>query len=368
MKILGIDTILHDVCVAVTENNQVVLSNVVRHTIMKSDRLYDLVDLHLNQVGLAIKEALIKSRCKMEDISLISVNNFGSFFSNVLVGLTAAEILASVFNKPLIQVHHQEAHYFSNWLERSTKDFNFPVLVLSSSGGHSSIVKILNNRFEFKELFRIDAMKKKSKDKPDFKGIGAVYSYLANALNIGGPIGSAPVIAEYAKKGNKEKFDLIKEIGNFNITRLDFSKMERVITKIIHKEKKKKSNLPQKFISDLSASFEECMGQLITSGLIRLARKEKVKEIHLVGGISANDNLGKILKKSCLSQNFTFKCPVKKSYCTDNAAMIASLGYYRYKVLSAREKIKLLKEHKIKIDSNLKLEQMALNQRKKQNV
>jgi len=364
MKILGIDTILHDVCVAVVEDGRFVLSNVNEHTVMKSDKLYNLVDSHLNQIGPVIKRALTKSKCKMEDISLISVNNFGSFFSNVSIGLTAAEVLASVLNKPLIQVYHQEAHYFSNWLEREQSDFNFPILVLSSSGGHSGIIKILNNKFEFKELFRIDAMKRKSKNKPNFRGIGAVYSYLADALKIGGPISSGPVISDYAKKGDKNKFNLTKEIGSFDITKLDFSKIEKIISKTISEKRKKKKNLSQKFISDLCASFEQTMGELISNGLLGLVEKEKIKEVHLVGGISANDNLRNILSKDCLAQNLEFKYPVKKSYCTDNAAMIASLGYYKYKLLSVREKKELLKNHEIKINSNLKLEQMALNQRK----
>lgn len=365
MKILGIDTILHDVCVSVIEDGKFVLSNINKHTIMKSDRLYDLVDLHLNQIGPVIKEALIKSKCKLEDISLISVNNFGSFFSNVSIGLTAAETLASIINKPLIQVNHQEAHYFSNWIERESSDFNFPILVLSSSGGHSSIVKILNNKFEFKELFRIDGMKRKSKNQPNFRGIGAVYSYLADALKIGGPISSGPIISEYAKRGDKNKFNLIKELGYFDLTKLDFSGIEKAISKNINEGKRKNKILSRKFISDLCASFEKTMGKLISNGLIELAKKEKIKEVHLVGGISANDNLRKILNKKCLINELKFKYPVKKSYCTDNAAMIASLGYYRYKLMSLQKRKELLKNHKIKIDSNLKLEQMALNQRKK---
>ena len=361
MKILGIDTILHDVCVSVVKDGRFVLSDINKHTVMESDKLYNLVDLHLNQIGLVIKEALVKSKCKLEDISLISVNNFGSFFSNVSIGLTAAETLASIINKPLIQVNHQEAHYFSNWIERKPNDFNFPILVLSSSGGHSSIVKILNNKFKFKELFRIDGMKRKSENQPNFRGIGAIYSYLADALKIGGPISSGPVISEYAKRGDKNRFNLI-EVNNFDLTKLDFSEVEKAISKNINKEKRK--ILPQKFIYDLCASFEQTMGRLISNGLLKLAKKEKIKEVHLVGGISANDNLRKIIRKDCLMLDLEFKYPIKKSYCTDNGAMIASFGYYKYKLMSLQKKKELLKSHRIKIDSNLKLEQMALNQRK----
>ncbi|MBL7154915.1 MAG: hypothetical protein ISS88_00195 [Candidatus Portnoybacteria bacterium] len=368
MKVLGIDTILHDACAAIVEDGEIVLSNLINHTVMESNKLYQLVELHLNQIGPLIKKALEKASCQPKDISLIVVNNFGSFFSNTLIGLTAAEVLADLFDKPLIQVHHQEAHYFSNWLERKPIDFKFPILVLSSSGGHSSIVKILNNKFNFQELFRIEGMQEKSENKPNFRGIGAIYGYVANALGIGGPIGSAPIIAKYAKKGDKKRFGLFKGMGNFEISKLDFSKMEKLISSLISNEQRRNTRLSSKFISDVAASFEETMGQLISTGLIKLAKREKVKEIHLVGGISANDTLKKIIKKKCLADGFEFKYPQKESYCTDNAAMIASLGYYKYKLLPPQRRKRLLRQPKVEIDSNLRLEQIALNQRKNKDV
>jgi len=364
MKILGIDTILHDVCAAVVENGRLVLSNVAEHTIMDSGKLYQLVDLHLNQICSAIRKAIKKAKCRPEEISLISVNNFGSFFSNTLIGVVAAKTLAEIFGKPLITIHHQEAHYFSNWLERGPEDFKFPVLVLSSSGGHSSIVKILDGKFNFKKLFTIDAMRKKSRNLPDFTGIGAMYSYVANALKIGGPISSASVLFKYAKKGDKRRFDFYKQIArSFNIAKLDFSVMQKLINQTISGEMNKNRHLSRKFICDIAASFEDSMARLIAAGLIELAAKEKAEEIHLVGGISANDTLRDVIKNECLKNGFGFKYPKKKSYCTDNAAMIASLGYYKYCLLPIKQRKRLL-TRKIKIDSNLKLEEIALNQRK----
>jgi tRNA A37 threonylcarbamoyltransferase TsaD len=237
-------------------------------------------------------------------------------------------------------------------------------LVLSSSGGHSSIVKILDGKFNFKELFTIDAMRKKSRNLPDFTGIGAIYSYVANALRIGGPISSAPVLFKYAKKGDKRRFVFYKQIASgFNIAKLDFSAMQKLINQTISAEMNKNHHLSRKFICDIAASFEYSMARLIGESLIKLAKKEKAREIHLVGGISANDTLRRIIKSECLKNGFAFKYPKKKSYCTDNAAMIASLGYYKYRLLSIKERKRLLRR-KIKIDSNLKLEEMALNQRK----
>jgi N6-L-threonylcarbamoyladenine synthase len=367
MKVLGIDTILHDACAAIVENGRFVLSNAAEHTIMESNKLYCLADLHLNQIGRVIEKALKKADCRLSDISLISVNNFGSFFSNTLIGVTAAQVLAQILKKPLVTVHHQEAHYFSNWLERKEKDFSFPILVLSSSGGHSSIVKILNGKFKFRELYRIEGMEEKKKSKPNFRGIGAVYGYVADALKIGGPIGSAPVIAEYAKKGNTLRFDFSRKIGDFDLTKLDFSPMEKAVRETINREQKNRSGFPHQFICDLAASFEDSMAHLISDGLMKLAAREKAREIHLVGGISANDTLRKVTQKKCFAAGFEFKYPTKKPYCIDNAAMIASLGYYKYRLLSPSAR-KLLLGREIMINSNLRLEQMSLNQRLNKNV
>ena len=94
MKVLGIDTILHDACAAVIEDGHRVLSNQVKHTVMSSDFLLDLPILHLKELGSLIKNALKKAECQMKDISLIAVNNFGSLFSNVIIGVSTANILA----------------------------------------------------------------------------------------------------------------------------------------------------------------------------------------------------------------------------------------------------------------------------------
>ena len=83
MKILGIDTILHDACASVVESDGAVLSSVVKHTVMDSKNILNLSVLHLDQIGFVIKSALKKARCRIEDIDMVAVNNFGSLFSNV---------------------------------------------------------------------------------------------------------------------------------------------------------------------------------------------------------------------------------------------------------------------------------------------
>jgi len=358
MKILGIDTILHDACVAVVEDGHKVLSNEIKHTVMSSDFLLNLSILHLEELSPLIKSALKKAECRMEDISLIAVNNFGSLFSNVIIGVSASNILACLYDIPLVDVHHQEGHFFSNWIERSQKEFQFPIIVLSSSGGHSSIILILNNHLKFKELLRIEGMEEKRKNKPNFRGIGALYGFVANSLGLGGPIDSGVLVSKTAKKGNSNRFDFSNCRHFSKIPNLDFTRFEKNIAEVIAKEKRKSKVLSSRFISDLAASFEKAISQMIIDDLINLAKKCRAKEIHLVGGISANSNLRNKLYQIAKLNGFITRWPKKKEYSTDNAAMIASLGYWKYQLNPK----KYFNQRSVSIKSNLKLESIAVNQ------
>ena len=358
MKILGIDTILHDACVAVVKDGHKVLSNEIKHTVMSSDFLLNLSILHLEELGPLIKTAIKKAECQMKDISLIAVNNFGSLFSNVIIGVSTANVLACLYDIPLIDVHHQEGHFFSNWLERNQKEFQFPIVVLSSSGGHSSIVLILNNHLKFKELLRIEGMEEKRKNRPNFRGIGALYGFVANNLGLGGPIDSGVLISKAAKKGNLNRFDFSNCRHSSKIPNLDFTNLEQSVAKVINKEKRKSRILSPGFISDLTASFEKAISQMIIDDLINLAKKHKAKEIHLVGGISANNNLRNRLHQRAKLNGFIVRWPKKKEYSTDNAAMIASLGYWRYQLNPK----KYFNQRSVSIKSNLRLESIAVNQ------
>lgn len=362
MRVLGIDTILHDACAAVVEDGRFVLSNVGEHTVMESDKLYRLIDLHLNQIGPVVKNALQKAGCRPEDISLIAVNNFGSLFSNVLIGVVVAQALARIFNKPLITVHHQEAHLFSCWLERDPKDFRFPIVVFSSSGGHSAICLIKNNKLEFKTLLEIKGMEERKKGLPYFRGLGAVYGLVANALGLAGSISSAPLLSRAARTGDSSRFNLIfRRPAKNNI--LDFSFIEKEARLFLKEQKKGKGKLSRKFIADFAAGFENAVSEIVLNDLVKIAKKNKAKEIHLVGGISANRIFRRKLPVFASKIGAVGRFPVKPEYSTDNAAMIASLGYYKYKLLFSREEKQLLNRG-VKIDSNLKLEEMAINQRK----
>lgn len=355
MKVLGIDTILHSTCVAVVEGGNRVLSNMTEHHDFKTGELFSLPFGHVGGLGRLIEKALKSAKLRINEINLIAVNNFGSQISNVLIGMAAAKIIGHVFNIPIIGVSHQEAHIFSCWLGRKPEEFRFPITVLSSSGGHTAIVLIKNNKLEFKTILEIEGMKKNGKNLPNFRGIGAIYGFVAYALGWGNQINGAPWLSEMAQKGNSRRFNLFfLRPANTNI--LDFTFLEQGIKSFLMSQKKCGKFSPR-FIVDFAASFEHAVSEIALEDLLEIAGKYRAKEIHLTGGISANRVFRLKLPIFASRIGTVGRFPVKSEFSTDNAAMTASLGYYRYKQNPGK-----YRGQKISLVSNLRLEKIALDQ------
>lgn len=360
MRVLGIDTILHNTCAAVVENGGKVLSNVIQSHSFDSSRLYDLNLAHLRCIGWVIKKAFDKARTKPEKIDLVAVNNFGSQISSVAAGVSAAETISRLFKIPAVGVNHQEAHLFSCWVERSPQEFKFPIVALSSSGGHSAISVIKNKKLAFKTVLEIEGMRERGKNLPNFRGIGAVYGFVAHALGLGGQIGGASLLSEAARNGNPLRFNLcFQRPPGTNI--LDFTFLERGISFLLAKQKKK-GKFSRQFVNDLAASFEHAISEFVLDDLIGIAKNYRAKEVHLAGGISANRVFRQKLPVFAEKIGAIGRFPVKPEYSTDNAAMTASLGYYRYS-----QNPKKYMTEKIPLVSNLRLEKMAIEQLLKKN-
>lgn len=355
MRILGIDTSLYSTCAAVTENSSLVLANIVRVHDFKNDHLFDFTLNHCRYIGETIMKALKTARIKMEDIGLVAVNNFSSQVSNVFVGLSAAKTLSALFHLPLVGVGHREAHFFSCFLERDFNEFKFPIVVFSASGAHSAFILIENKKFIFHNLFKNEDVEESQKGIPDFQGLGAIYGSVAYALGIGTGIGGAPLLSEAAKSGNPSRFNLFfRRSAKNNIT--DFSFLKLGVSNFLARYKEK-NKFSRRFIADFAASFEHSVSEIVLNDLVNIAKKYKAREIHIVGGISANRIFRQKLPIFAKKIGVRGLVPAKLEYCTDNAAMIASLGYYRY-----RQHPKKYSRGKIDLITDLRLEKMAVEQ------
>lgn len=367
MKVLGIDTILHDVCVAVTENHKV-LSNESISTPMSNaaQGLLCLTVSHVKEIGKILNKALSKARISLNDISLIAVNNSGSLLSNVLIGAITGNVLSQINDIPIVSVSHQEGHIFSNWIERDRFDFDFPILVFSASGGHNLIALITRDDFKFHIISETKGIKKKSRFIPEFVGLGFLFSQVVIALGLQGSKerkkGDGKFIAQLAKKGNPQRFIFVSKIKKNNMEP-DFKFLLKSVCKLIRREKRKKRMLANEFICDIAASFENALADGLSNFLYFLANKHHVKEIHLVGGLSANETIRNKLFEKAKTKGIMSRYPVKLSYCTDNAAMIATAGYYKF----MQNPQKYNKQRCLDIKSDLILERLAINQHLKYN-
>ncbi|GAF69429.1 unnamed protein product, partial [marine sediment metagenome] len=140
MMTLGIDTILNTISVSIIKDNKVLVNKVIHRRVGEyKNSLLKLSVTHAQEIGKIISSALKEARLSIKDIILFAVNNEGSLFSNVIIGAVAANILSQIYNKPVIAVKHDEAHIFSNWIERNKTNFNFPIVVFSASGAHTLV-------------------------------------------------------------------------------------------------------------------------------------------------------------------------------------------------------------------------------------
>ena len=364
MKVLGIDSILHNICAAVTEDNNV-LSNEIRSIPMSlaNQSLLSLTKFHIEEVGEVIDKALEKASVRIDDISLIAVNNLGSLLSNVLIGLAAANTLSAVKNIPIVSATHQEGHIFSNWIERNPADFSFPILVFSASGGHSLTVLISENSLEFHTISDSSGIKRSSKPLTEFVGIGFLFSQIVLILGLSEAkderISDGEFIEQLAKTGSADEVILIsRKWEDRYFLELNLNRLMKSIYGIVKREKRWGRRLSEKFIVNIVASFQKSLAEIIANYLYWLAQKHKAKEIHLAGGISANDVIRNEITARAEKKSIIARYPVKKSYCTDNAVMIAALGYYKF----MREPERYTKQRHLGIVSDLVLERVAVDQ------
>ena len=351
MKILGIETSCDETACAVVEDGARVLSNVIASQVDIHAATGGVVPEvaareHILKIIPVLDEALRKAECSWDDIDAVAVTKGPGLISSLIIGTEAASAISYFKGKPLIPVHHIIGHVYANFLinepEKDTAkvggtDVEFPILILTVSGGHNEII-LMRGHGDFTILgeTRDDAA-------------GEAFDKVARILGLGYPGG--PAISKAAVSGNREKFKLPRsylEEGS-----LDFS-FSGLKTKVLQEVKKKMavqaavqapaqtsaqvatSALPEKFIKDMAASFQEAVVDVLTDKLIQaylnlLSDGTKVHEIHLAGGVSANSRLREVLTHKAQGLDVKIRFPKSLTYCTDNAAMIAAAAYALYK-------------------------------------
>ncbi len=304
---LGIESSCDETSVAVVKNGREVLSNIINSQIKIHEKFGGVVPEiasrnHIEAISDVTKKALEEAKITFNDIDNIACTYGPGLVGALLVGVSYAKGLSYALNKPLTGTNHIEGHIAGNYI--SHKELRPPFLCLIISGGHTHLVHICDyDKFEILGRTKDDA-------------IGEAFDKVARVIGLGYPGG--PKVDKLAKEG-KANIELPKT----HIDGLDFS-FSGIKTAIINLHHKN----PDINKSDLCASFEKYVTDILLENTIKAAKMLDINTIALAGGVSANsyirENFMNLEKEG---YKIYYPDPI---LCTDNAAMIASAGYYRY--------------------------------------
>ncbi len=317
-RILAIESSCDETAAAVLENGRVLLSSVVASQIELHKQYGGVFPevasrQHIRTVYGVVDQALEKAHMSLENMDAIAVTRGPGLAGSLVVGMNMAKGLALGNKLPLIGVNHLEGHIYSAWLYPSDAPIpppapEFPILALLVSGGHTEL-NLITEHLVYQRLGgTLD------------DAAGEAFDKVARLTGLTYPGG--PSIQKAAVNGNPEAFHFPRALMD-NSYDFSFSGVKTAVLRTVRDLEKQSPDLP---VEDLAASFQHAAVDVLFKKTIKAAREYKVKSIVVAGGVSANQHL----RDTFLGQNeFPVFIPPLK-YCTDNAAMIAAAGYYRF--------------------------------------
>lgn len=315
--ILGIESSCDDTAAAVMLNGKI-LSNIVANQKIHEEYGGVVPELasraHQQNIVPVVAQALKKAGITKNNLHAIAFTRGPGLMGSLLVGTSFAKSLAFGLHIPLIDVNHMQAHILAHYIEEA--DFKkppFPFLAMTISGGHTQIVKVSS-------YFDLNVIGETIDD-----AVGEAFDKSGKILGLGYPAG--PEIDKRAKLGNPKAFKFTKpKVDGLNFS---FSGLKTGILYFIQKETKANPNFIEENLNDICASIQyTIIGILIDK--LKLATKETgIMHIAIGGGVSANSGIRQALKDGEQKFGWTTYVP-KFEYTTDNAAMIAIVGYLKY--------------------------------------
>lgn len=306
---MGIETSCDETAVAILKNGTEILSNVVASQIESHKRFGGVVPEiasrhHVEQMTIVLEEAFNQANVSWEQIDAITVTEGPGLVGALLIGVNTAKALAFVKQKPLVGVHHIAGHIYANRLE---KEFEFPLLALVVSGGHTELVLMRGHgNFEVIGETLDDAA-------------GEAYDKVARMLKL--PYPGGPQIDRMASDG-EESISLPRAWLDEGSLNFSFSGLKSAVINTIHNaEQRGEKIIP----ADVAASFQASVVEVLTEKTYRAAMKHEVKQVIVAGGVAANKGLREALTKRFAGTDTPLLIP-PIHLCTDNAAMIAAAG------------------------------------------
>lgn len=315
MIVLGIETSCDETSVAILKDGKEILSEII----YSQDKIHEpwggvvpeiASRQHVKIIDTVVKEALREAKLELSDIDLFSCTKGPGLIGSLLIGFTFAKSLAYSLSKSFIGVNHLYAHIESAFLEN--ENIEFPALALVVSGGHTSL-------FYMEEPLNFKLLGKTRDD-----AAGEILDKIAKFLGIGYPGG--PVIEKLSKNGDPEKFKFSIPVIKGGGLDFSFSGMKTAAYLYIKKGVISRES-PE--LSDFLASFQKCVIDHIISNIKKALEGYPAKSLIVSGGVARNSELRKRISKEMEEKGVKIFIPSPR-HCTDNGAMVASLGYKLY--------------------------------------
>lgn len=315
--ILGIESSCDDTGAAVICNGKV-LTNVVANQEIHAKYGGVVPELasraHQQNIVPVIQQAIQQANIDKKDISAIAFTRGPGLMGSLLVGSSFARSLSLALNIPLIPVNHMQAHVLAHFIDDEKQQKPpFPFLCLTISGGHTQIVKISN-------YFSMEVIGETLDD-----AVGEAFDKSAKILGL--PYPGGPFVDKYARLGNPNAFEFSKpKMADLNFS---FSGLKTGTLYFIQKKVKENPNFIKENLNDICASIQRTIIEILFDKLEKAAELTGIKHIAIAGGVSANSEIRETLKAA--EEKFGWKTYIPKfEYTTDNAGMIAIVGYLKY--------------------------------------
>jgi len=320
--VLGIETSCDETSAAVVEDGARVLSSIVSSQVDLHARYGGVVPeiaarAHIERIVPIIEEALAAADRTLEQIDAVAVTEGPGLVGSLIVGITAAKTLARARNLPLVAVDHIEAHAVSAAL--ADPPARWPAIALVVSGGHTSIYRV-------RDYLDITLLGQTVDD-----AAGEAFDKVAAILELGFPGG--PHVDRAAKDGNPSAVAFPRTWLNEPHLNFSYSGLKTAVLYHVHGAGRKYGaldHLSAKQIADIAASFQAAVVEPLVVKTIAAARQEGVRAVVVGGGVAANSALRAGLTDACASAGLELTLTPMR-YCTDNAAMIAALGYHLFR-------------------------------------
>lgn len=312
--ILAIESSCDETSVAVCNNGKITSNVIANQTIHENygGVIPELASrVHQQNIVPVVHQALLDAKVDKRDIDAVAFTQGPGLLGSLLVGVSFAKSFALALGLPLISVNHMHAHILAHFIDEPKPQF--PFLCLTVSGGHTQIVLVRDyNDMEIVGETLDDAA-------------GEAFDKTAKILNL--PYPGGPLIDKHAKLGNP----LAYKFPEPQIKDLDFSfsGFKTAIMYFIRDNQKSNPDFIKENLDDICASVQHSIVQILMNKLKKAAIQYNIKEVAIAGGVSANSGLRNALQAQEAALGWKTYIPAFV-YCTDNAAMIAMAGYFKY--------------------------------------